>query len=199
MRTKDPLNYETKSSYSVTVSVRDSKDSDGNSDTATDDSITVTITVTNAEEEGTVALSSAQPQVDSPLTATLTDPDGSVSGVAWEWESSSDQSDWDAIGGATGSGYMPVAGDVGSYLRATASYSDGEGSGKTAQAVSANTVRAAPITNSAPEFDTDTATREIAENTAAGENVGVPVVAADGDNDALTYTLGGPTPGPLTL
>ena len=46
LRTKDALDYETKSSYSVTVSVRDNKDADGNADTATDDTITVTITVT---------------------------------------------------------------------------------------------------------------------------------------------------------
>ena len=34
------LDHETTSSYSVTVSVRDSKDSDGNPDTATDDTLT---------------------------------------------------------------------------------------------------------------------------------------------------------------
>ena len=47
---KTPLDYETKSSYSVTVSVSDSKDAGGNADTAADDTITVTITVSNVEE-----------------------------------------------------------------------------------------------------------------------------------------------------
>ena len=31
----------------------------------------------------------------------------------------------------------------------------------------------------------------MAENTAAGENIGAPVAATDADNDTLTYTLGG--------
>ena len=35
-----------------------------------------------------------------------------------------------------------MAGDVGQYLRATASYTDGEGLGKSARAVSANAVQA---------------------------------------------------------
>ena len=36
-------------------------------------------------------------------------------------------------------------GDVGNYLRATASYTDGHGSGKSAQAVSANPVQDAAV------------------------------------------------------
>ncbi len=191
LRTKDALDYETKSSYSVTVSVSDSKDAGGNADTAADDTVIVTITVTNVEEEGTVDLSSVQPQVDTTLTAALSDPDGNVTGTTWEWESSSDQTNWAAISGATDGSYSPVAGDVGNYLRVTASYADGEGSGKSAQAVSDNAVQAAPITNTAPVFSGDSATREIAENTAAGENIGNPVVATDDDDDALTYSLGG--------
>ena len=52
----------------------------------------------------------------------------------------------------------------------------------------------APTTpaNSAPEFAAATDTREVAENTAAGENIGDPVEATDDDaGDELTYTLGG--------
>ena len=191
LRTRAPLDYESKSSYSVTVSVSDGYDADGNEDTATDDTITVTIAVTDVEEEGEVALSSVQPQVDTQLTASITDPDGGVSGATWEWESSSDQSDWESIDGATGPGYTPVVGDVGNYLRATASYSDRRGSSKEAQEVSANTVRAAPVTNSAPEFEDDSVDREVAEHTEAGENIGDPVVATDENDDPLTYTLGG--------
>ena len=47
--------------------------------------------------------------------------------------------------------------------------------------------------NEAPEFAAETATREVAENTAAGEDIGLPVVATDvDDGDTLTYTLGPP-------
>ena len=77
LRTKGALDYETKSSYSVTVSVRDSKDADGNADTATDATVTVTVTVTDVEEPGALELSSTQPVVDESLTTSLTDPDGS--------------------------------------------------------------------------------------------------------------------------
>ena len=52
----------------------------------------------------------------------------------------------------------------------------------------------APTTpaNNAPVFAAPTDTREVAENTAAGENIGDPVTATDADaGDTLTYTLGG--------
>ena len=46
--------------------------------------------------------------------------------------------------------------------------------------------------NHAPVFtDGATTTREVAENTAAGENIGLPVTATDADGDSLTYALGG--------
>ena len=107
------LDHETKSSYSVTVSVRDSKDSDGNPDTTMDDSIEVTITVTNEDEDGTVTLAPPQPQVGTALTATLSDLDGAVSGTTWVWESSADgNTGWTAVTGATStvttSSYTPV-------------------------------------------------------------------------------------------
>ena len=41
------------------------------------------ISVTNVDEDGTVYLSSLQPEVSVPLTASLTDPDGGVSNVGW--------------------------------------------------------------------------------------------------------------------
>ncbi len=47
--------------------------------------------------------------------------------------------------------------------------------------------------NSAPVFtDGASTTRSIAENTAAGQNIGTPVAATDADSGAsLTYSLGG--------
>ena len=186
-----PPDYEAKSVYSVTVTATDPSNAS--------DSIPVTITVTNVEEAGTVDLSPVQPQVDTPLTSALSDPDGGVTGTTWEWESSSDQTNWAAISGATGGSYTPVAADVGNYLRVTASYTDGEGSGKSAQAVSDNAVQAAPITNTAPVFSGDSATREIAENTAADENIGDPVAATDDDDASLTYSLGGTDAGSFNI
>ena len=43
----------------------------------------------------------------------------------------------------------------------------------------------------APEFPSATAARMVAENTAAGENIGTPVRATDANGDSLTYRLSG--------
>ena len=58
-------------------------------------------------------------------------------------------------------------------------------------AVSANKVQAAQVKNTTPLFtEGDPATRSVAENTAAGENIGPPVAATDPDTgDTLTYSL----------
>ena len=49
-----------------------------------------------------------------------------------------------------------------------------------------------PTPTGAPVFtDGGTAMRSVAENTAAGVNIGVPVAATDMNNDTLTYTLSG--------
>lgn len=100
------------------------------------DSQDVTVTVTNVDEPGTVALTYNQNQVRVGVEITAeepVDPDGGVTGVTWQWESSSDGSTgWSDISGETSAAYTPVEGDVGNFLRATASYTDAEGSGKTA-------------------------------------------------------------------
>ena len=179
--TQAALDHETKSSYTVTVTA-----SDGTL-TATVD---VTVAVTNIDEAGTVTLSTNQPPARAEITAALTDPDKGVTGAVWQWERSSDgNTDWAGIGTSSPS-YTPVDGDVGYHLRATASYTDGQGPGKTAQAASTQAVQAGA--NRPPEFDSATATREVPENTEAGGNIGDPVTANDPDTgDTLTYTLGG--------
>ena len=45
--------------------------------------------------------------------------------------------------------------------------------------------------NTPPSFQSESATREVAENSAAGSPVGGPVTATDTDDDTLTYTLEG--------
>ena len=95
---------------------------------------------------------------------------------------------WTDIENATSYAYTPVDGDAGSYLQATAMYTDGEGSGKSMMAESANMVM---IANTAPVFAEATAERSVAENTAAGMAIGAPVGATDAEHDTLTYTLGG--------
>ena len=46
--------------------------------------------------------------------------------------------------------------------------------------------------NTDPDFGADTtAARSVAENTAAGRDIGAPVTATDSAGDTLNYTLGG--------
>ena len=46
---------------------------------------TVTVTVENVEEAGTVSLSQRTPQQGLPVTASLSDKDGSITGTEWQW------------------------------------------------------------------------------------------------------------------
>ena len=196
LNTKAPLDYETKSTYAVTVSVRD------NDDTLQDDSISVTITIINLNEVATLTLSSLQPQVGTPFTATLNDPDG-ASNETWAWEKSSDRTNWATIGNATSASYTPVAGDVNYYLRVTAFYTDSNSSDKSAQALSAFAVRAEPSeTNTGPDFGAETANRNIVEGSDAGRNIGQPVTATDAnaaDEGKLTYMLSGTNGGSFDI
>ena len=152
-------------------------------------------------DAGTVILSSLQPQVGTPITARLEDPDDATNVVSWTWESSSNwSSGWTATSGAKSDTYTPldtytpVAGDLNKYLRATASYTNAGGTQVSAYGMSAYPVRAAPApgTNVAPAFATLTATRSIPEDTPVGSAVGDPVTATDTDAaDVLTYSLSG--------
>ena len=136
---------------------------------------------------GVVTLSSTRPEVGVGLTATLTDPDDGVTGLMWQWARSPNRSTgWTDIASATSATYTPGSGDEGYYLRVTANYNDAQASGQSAQAIPNNVV------NIAPAFPaTETGVRSVAENTAAGQNVGAPVMATDSPSDTLTYTLGG--------
>ena len=154
--------------------------------------LSVTVTVTNVDEAGTVSLSESPPVRGMELTASLSDPDEDVSGLGWSWQRSDDGSVWAAVPGAGADSYTPVAGDLNHFLRATAVYSDGHGSGKTARAETADRVADRPPVNGSPQFPTTAAVRRtVAENTASGAGVGAPVAATDPDGDSLMYSLGG--------
>ena len=189
-------------SFDPAPDFEDAKDSDNNnvyhvivqaSDGNNINRLDMTVTVTNVEEAGTVELSSVQPQVDTPLMATLDDPDEVVSAVTWRWESSTSRSSgWRTITTATSDSYTPATEDVGRYLRVTASYTDGFNTRtKTARAISENPVRGVPTVNNPPRYSGSQTTRTVEENTPVGTNVGGPVTAIDDANDRLTYRLGG--------
>ena len=185
LQTKAALDYESgPTSHTVYLTATDTA--------GEENGIFVTITVNNVDEAGTVTLSSLQPLVAIPLTATLADPDRVSSNVTWSWtRSPNGASDWTLISGADSASYTPVAGDVADYLQATATYTDEEGPTKSAQAISANAVEVGPGRNAPMFTEASPATRSVTRNTPAGRNIGAPVSATDADNDALTYSLGG--------
>ena len=154
-------NYEARPSpnntYSVTVTAT------GGTDTrAMTADQTITVTVTNAQEAGTVSLSPDPPTVDEELTASLSDPDGSVTNLTWTWQTAANSTGpWAPIDGATAATYTPVTADARQYLRATAFYDDAQATGQSAQAVSAevrsiNADLRAILVNGADIFDPDT-------------------------------------------
>ena len=60
-------------------------------------SINITVVVTNVDEAGSIAVSTGTPVIGTTLTATLTDPDGGVKDVVWQWQRSRDGVTWNNI------------------------------------------------------------------------------------------------------
>ena len=184
LMTKEALDYEKQVEYTVTVTATDGAGGD--------DSIVATITVLNIEEMGTLTLSPETADLNMRITATLADPDGGIVDEVWQWSSSDSiavDAVWTDIAGAMGMAYTPTVDDHGMYIRATVSYGDAEGSGKSAMATTTDAVDV----NFTPEFtDGESVARTVDEDTAAAENIGDPIAATDvNDDDTLTYSLGG--------
>ena len=189
---KDSPNYESPADtggdniYNVTVNA-----SGGSTD--------VVVTVTNVDEMGSVSLDDLQPQAGASVSATLRDPDGDPSETAWQWSKSMDQAEWTDIDGATSATYAPSTDDIDYYVRATATYSDGLGTGRdSASAESTFAVERRPAANSQPSFAVqdenpdmtgNQVTRILKETAAPGSSVGNAVTATDADNDPLLYSL----------
>ena len=124
----------------------------------------ITVVVVNRDEPGVVQLNRLEPEVGTPITATLTDSDGVDGLPTWVWFTSnvdapdaSIDSDWNDTGttlatytptGVRAAGITPrpspdPAGpiDEDKYLRAMVRYTDGQGANKTAVLRSAYRVR----------------------------------------------------------
>ena len=186
LKTKSALNYESKNSYSVTITV---------SDGSTTVNISVKINVTDVNEAPVYAGDSvirsvaentaAGADIGSPVTAN--DPEGddltyTLSGT----DASSFSIDEDT-------GQLKTQASL--DFEDTSSYSvtvTAEDPDNLSDSINV-TINVRDVDeNRAPTFPEGTSTsREIPENTGAGVDIGSPVAAEDLDNDELTYTLGG--------
>ena len=119
---ENPLDADRVNSYQVTVVASVGANSSA--------PISLTVTVIDEDENGQLTLSTTKPQVGQALTASLSDPDTVSGTVVWTWERSAGRNRWVTVDGATHSSYAPVAADSGEYLRITATYGDGHGTGK---------------------------------------------------------------------
>ena len=173
----------------------------------------VTVNVKDKEEGGTVSwtvdpVSDSTDDLMTPtvmqfrsgatLVATVTDDDGDVSNVRWQWHrSSSKTATGTAIAGATSATYTVTDSpadnnDLGMYLRAVATYNVASRPEETANLVSDYPVRSIIDTsNTAPTFGLSTVARRVIEGP-PGMEVGAPVTATDDDDDdVLNYSMSG--------
>ena len=193
LRTRSPLDYEKKNTYSVTVNV-----SDGNGGT---DTIGVAINVTDVDEnnppvfvEGSATERSipentpAGKNIGAPVSATDLDEDVltySLSGT-----------DAASFGIVSTTGQLrtraPLDYEQKNVYSVAVLVSDGNGgTASIGVAINVTDVNETPTAH-APEFIEGSATeRSIPENTPAGKNIGSPVTATDEDEDVLTYSLAG--------
>lgn len=182
LETREPLDYESRASYLIEVRATDSG---GLYDTAS-----VNISVTNIDEAGSIVLTPITTDLGAGAQATLTDPDGSLSDVSWQWSVSSDKTTWRNIEGAVSASYVPREEDLRQFLQVRATYGDGHGTGK--QATRSFDASLLPGANNPPEFPfSESGVRRIAADLPSGARVGGPVLAGDLDGDPLTYGLSG--------
>ena len=95
------------------------------------------------------------------------------------------------IAGATSDTYTPVTGDIGSYLWAEASYTDGKGGDDTETNMASkqsDNMAILDARNRAPEFKVKPRVLSVAEN-AEGANIGHIKATDANDGDTLTYSL----------
>ena len=133
-------------------------------------------------------------QVGQTLTAGTTaimDANGLTSvSYTYQWIRVATDNTETNIASATASTYTLVAADQGTTIKVKVSFTDDASNAETLTSAATAAVAAA-VPNNPPAFSADTAARSVAENTAAGQNVGAALTATDADSDTLTYTLEG--------
>ncbi len=174
--------YETKNSYSVTVRAQDSK---GGSAT-----ITVAITLIDENEppdrpDAPVVTASTLNSLSVRWTAP-TNPDPAISDYDVQYRTTGGNfTDWPHTGTGTTTTITGLTANTNYEVQVRAT--NAQGMSDWSPSVTGTT-----ISNQSPVFSEGAnTTRSIAENTGAGQNIGNPVSATDGDNDQITYSLEG--------
>ena len=196
LRTKAALDYETKNSYTVTVTVRDTA--------GASDSITVTINITDVNE----LPPNRAPTFTEGASTTRTVAENTAAGTNIGSAVSATDADGDTLtytlSGTDAAAFSIVSTTGQLRTQAALDYetksiytvaitaSDGTLTDIITVTINVTDIDEGP-SNRAPVFtEGASTTRTIAENTAAGTNIGSAVSATDADGDTLTYTLSGP-------
>ena len=194
LKTKASLDYETKNTYSVTITV---------SDGSLTDTITVNISITDINEtipnrapiftegDSTTRIVAENTEAGANIGTTIaaTDPDGNTLTYTL---GGTDAASFD-IEGATGQLKTKATLDyeTKNTYSVTIAVSDGSLTDTLSVTINVTDIDETPP-NRAPVFiEGDSTTRSIAENTVTGTYIGTTITAIDADNDTLTYTLSG--------
>ena len=197
LETKAKLDYEIKNTYMVTVTATDPN--------GLSDSIDVTIKVGPMDEApmimvgglaitGQSAIDYAEDGTGMVATYSAAGPDAARATWSLEGDDAGDFriSTAGVLTFRTSPDYeSPADADTDNVYMVTVNANDGTNDAMKTVTVTVTDVNEPEPENNAPAFAAATDTRSVAENTAAGENIGAPVTATDADDDTLTYTLGG--------
>ena len=193
LQTSGALDYESRSSYSVTVTVGDG--------TGGTDSIEATITVTDVAEA---------PVFTEGATAGRSVAENTVAGQDIGLPLEATDAEGDSLSytlGGTDAGHFALSGnqlqtsgaldyESRSSYSVTVTVGDGNGGSDSIDV----TITVTDVNEAAPIFtEGATAGRSVAENTAAGQDIGLPLAATDAEGDPLTYALGGTDAGHFAL
>ena len=194
LKTRAALDYETKSSYSVAVDAKDA---------SITTSITVTINVTDVAVEDTPITDNVAPEFASETSARSIAENTAAGGAIGTPVAATDSNTGDVLTytlGGTDAASFGINAATGQLM--TQAMLDYETKDSYTVMVTATdkggltdsitvTITVTDV-NDAPMFADETATREIAENTAADMMIGDAFMATDPDDgDELTYSLGG--------
>ncbi len=189
LKTKEPLDYETKNVYTVSISV---------SDESLTDNIAVTINITDIDEtipnrapsftdgestDRSVAENTVS-GVNIGTAIAATDPDGNTLTYTL---SGTDASSFDID---ESSGQLKTKAtldyETKDVYTITVTVSDSSLTDTISVTININNVNEAPVFT-----EGNTTVRSVAENADVGTDIGTPVGATDEDGNSLTYTIGG--------